>query len=135
MSNVPRGIRNNNAGNIRYGEKWQGLSPTQTDKDFCQFINPVWGIRALFKVLFTYQNKHHKKTIRQIIDRYAPPNENHTENYIQFVAKKLGVNADDEISVGDKTTLYALSEAIIKMENSNQHPYSVTQYDEAYRLL
>lgn len=135
MTSSMRGIRNNNPGNIRHGEKWQGLSSAQTDKSFCQFISPIWGIRALFKVLFTYQRKHNKKTIRQIIDRYAPPNENHTENYIQFVAKKLGVGANDEINVQDKATLYALSEAIIKMENSNQHPYSVEQYDEAFKLL
>lgn len=135
MSNVPRGIRNHNPGNIRHGEKWQGLSSTQADKNFCQFTDPVWGIRALFKVLFTYQKKHHKKTIHQIIDRYAPPNENHTDNYINFVANKLGVGANDDISVQDTVTLYALSEAITKMENSNQHPYTLEQYNKAFSLL
>src|SRR3569623_742027 len=54
---TPRGIRNNNPGNIRWGEDWRGLvAPAQrTDPDFCQFVAPVYGIRAIGKILLTYQ--------------------------------------------------------------------------------
>ena len=47
MAKIARGERNNNPGNIRHGAKWQGLASTQTDKDFCQFISPEYGIRAI----------------------------------------------------------------------------------------
>ena len=39
-----RGIRNNNPGNIRKGEKWKGLSPIQNDSSFCVFKSPEYGI-------------------------------------------------------------------------------------------
>lgn len=35
MKSLPRGLRNNNPGNIRTTkDKWQGLREKQTDKDF-----------------------------------------------------------------------------------------------------
>ena len=38
---LPRGIRNNNPGNIRLSkDKWQGLRQEQTDGTFFQFIAP-----------------------------------------------------------------------------------------------
>lgn len=55
--NLPRGIRNNNPGNIRWGSDWQGLisEEERTDKSFCQFQDPVYGLRAMVKIIFTYQ--------------------------------------------------------------------------------
>ena len=44
----PRGIRNNNPGNIRRnGDPWQGLAKDQTDREFFTFQSAVYGIRAL----------------------------------------------------------------------------------------
>ena len=52
---MARGIRNNNPGNIRHGgSKWQGMSETQTDDEYIQFDDPVYGIRALAKLLKNY---------------------------------------------------------------------------------
>ena len=34
---IPRGIRNNNPGNIRHSDQWKGLTPEQPDPDFCTF--------------------------------------------------------------------------------------------------
>ena len=45
--NAPRGIRNNNFGNLRITkDKWQGLREEQTDPEFFQFKSPKWGYRA-----------------------------------------------------------------------------------------
>ena len=53
---LPRGLRNNNPGNIRRSkDNWQGLAPEQTDPDFFQFTAPEWGYRALIKTLQTYR--------------------------------------------------------------------------------
>ncbi len=44
-SNKTRGIRNNNPGNIRWGDDWKGLVPQaqRTVKSFCQFTGPrIW---------------------------------------------------------------------------------------------
>ena len=49
---LPRGIRNHNPGNIKLGTAWDGLSDEQNDDVFCQFKEPVWGLRA-FCLLYT----------------------------------------------------------------------------------
>lgn len=95
MTKPARGERNNNPGNIRHGSKWQGLSAQQTDKDFCQFVSPEYGIRAIFVLMRTYEKKHKLCSVREIINRYAPPKENNTEGYIQRAAKTLGVSTED----------------------------------------
>lgn len=42
---VPRGLRNNNPGNIRLSkDKWQGLRERQEDKEFFQFVSIEWGL-------------------------------------------------------------------------------------------
>lgn len=118
--NIPRGIRNNNPGNIRHGDKWAGLSATQPDAAFCSFISPEYGIRALARVLLNYERKHGLNTVRGIITRWAPPNENDTTAYVNAVARKLGVAPDTRIDVA--TVLPALVPAIIAHENGQQ-PY------------
>lgn len=55
MAKIARGERNNNPGNIRHGSKWRGLSIEQADREFCQFVSPEYGIRAIYKLLQTYQ--------------------------------------------------------------------------------
>lgn len=118
-----RGIRNNNPGNIRHGEKWQGLAPEQTDKSFCVFVSPEYGIRALVRILQNYQKKHSLKTVPSIISRFAPPCENDTKSYINSVCAVLGVKPETEISVFEDGVMMTLLKAIIRHENGSQ-PYS-----------
>lgn len=81
-----RGIRNNNPANIRRGCNWKGLIRQQKDREFCQFVTMTWGVRALLVTLRTYVVKHHLRTVREIITRWAPPSDgNNTEKYIKFV--------------------------------------------------
>lgn len=123
---VARGIRNHNPGNIRKGEKWKGLSEHQTDSSFCVFVSPEYGIRALAKVLLTYYKKYQLNTVKKIISRYAPPNENETESYIKSVADMLGVLPDEVIDLSSVAVLAVLLRAIIRHENGEQ-PYSDEQ--------
>ncbi|EMG6580863.1 structural protein [Providencia huaxiensis] len=132
---IARGERNNNPGNIRHGSKWQGLSSTQTDKDFCQFISPEYGIRAIFVLMRTYEKKYGLCSVRQIINRYAPPNENNTEGYIQRAAKTLGVSPEDCLTVNDKEVAIQLSKAIIAIELGYAVPYSDSVFEKAWSLL
>lgn len=137
-SKIPRGVRNHNPGNIDRTTPrtpWQGRVPDDqlTDPRFEQFIAPEWGIRALARTLITYQDKHGLRTVRGIIDRWAPPAENDTWAYITAVANRLGVLADDEIDVHDYATLRVLVESIIKHENGQQ-PYSAAVIDHGLRL-
>lgn len=121
---LPRGIRNNNPGNIRHGDAWQGRRPKQTDNAFVQFVSPEYGIRAMVKVLQTYQDSYGINTIEGIISRWAPPVENDTESYIESVVMKTGVSRDAPIDIGENRFTRELVRAIIYHENGTQ-PYNV----------
>ncbi|EGE1024607.1 structural protein [Shigella sonnei] len=133
MTMQPRGIRNNNPGNIRWGDNWKGLVPEnkRTDRSFCQFVDVKYGIRAIARILLNYRNREGMKrvgnkgidTVREIISRWAPPNENNTEAYIQSVSKACGVGAEQPISLTDDKLMLAIVKAIIRHENGVQ-PYS-----------
>ena len=89
---LPRGIRNNNPLNIRRSkDQWQGLKAQQTDASFCQFESLDYGWRAAFYLLTrTYYHKYRLFTIRAIINKWAPPNENLTSTYIANVSRLTG---------------------------------------------
>lgn len=114
---LPRGVRNNNAGNLRHGDDWQGLSATQTDQAFCQFDDPVYGLRALMRVLLNYRRKYGIRTVAQAITRWAPPNENDTAAYVASVARKVGVGPDAAVDWTDPAVLIAMTRAIVTHEN------------------
>ncbi len=129
-----RGIRNNNPGNIRHGDKWEGLSDIQSDSSFCVFQSPVYGIRAMAKILLNYQEKYQIDTIEKIISRWAPPNENDTLAYVHSVASALNVSAKQKVDLhGNGVLLANLIKAIIKHENGRQ-PYDDDMIFEGIRL-
>ncbi len=134
MTRPARGERNNNPGNLRHGEPWQGLSAQQTDKDFCQFVSTEYGIRAIYVLMRTYEKKYGLCSIREIINRYAPPKENNTEGYIQRVAKELNVSTEDCVSVSKKEVAIALATAVVGVELGYQ-PYSQKVFEDAWLLL
>ena len=137
MSAIPRGIRNNNPGNIRWSnDQWKGLIPKDqaSDNSFCVFRSPEYGIRAMARILRKYTTykgmpgvgKPNIDTVREIISRWAPAIENDTEAYIQSVASKLGTTANAPFDVYDNAIMLKLLKAIIMHENGQQ-PYSDVQ--------
>ena len=123
---TPRGIRNFNPGNIRHaqGVRWQGMAAAQTDSAFVQSTAPRWGIRAIARVLITYQDKRLAKdgsridTVREFVERWAPPSENDTNAYAASVARALGLHPDYEgVDVYDFDVMRTLVTAIIRHEN------------------
>jgi hypothetical protein len=122
----PRGIRNFNPGNIRHakGVRWQGMAAAQSDTNFVQFNGPRWGIRAIARVLITYQDKRlaadgsRIDSVREIIERWAPASENNTDAYTLTVARALGIDPDYQgLDVYNFDTMRALVLAIIRHEN------------------
>ena len=115
---TPRGIRNCNPGNIRTTkDKWIGLRPKQTDKEFFQFEEMKWGYRALIRTLQNYRKRHGCMTIADFIHRWAPSQENNTTAYIRSVCFQLGVPSVYVPDVDDRDTMCALAAAISKHEN------------------
>jgi hypothetical protein len=149
---LPRGIRNNNPGNIERTNPrapWQGAAPLaeamSRDRRFEVFESPVSGIRALLRTLITYQDKHGLKSVNEIINRWAPPVENKTSAYVDVVVRHMqasGVpvtDGDTEIDVHDYATALALTQSIVRHENGpppkarGKWWYSQAEYDEALR--
>lgn len=129
---MARGIRNNNPGNIRHGgSQWQGMSAQQTDTDYVQFDDPVYGIRALAKLLSNYQTRYGLNTVRAIITRWAPPVENITPAYIANVSRLTGLGPDERFNISDYMT--PMVKAIITHENGEQ-PYSDEQISQGIGL-
>lgn len=118
---IPRGIRNNNPGNIREssGDKtqWVGERPTDDDAQFEEYVHAYYGVRALATVLRNYQLKYSLKNVLNIIHRWAPTNENNTSAYVAYVADRLGVDPLSTINLSNATVLLKLTEAIMEHEN------------------
>ena len=128
------GMRNNNPGNIRLsGDKWQGLAEQQSDSQFFVFNTPVYGIRAIARLLINYQDKYGLRTIKDIISKWAPPSENKTDAYIAAVTQRTGFAADQQLDMHTYEHLRPLVLAIIWQENGQQ-PYSDQQIDKALVL-
>ncbi|MEQ8605167.1 MAG: structural protein [Marivibrio sp.] len=133
---LPRGIRNNNPGNIRHSPtKWRGqLADQSADDAFVQFEHPIYGLRAMARILMTYQRKHGLKTIRAIVNRYAPPVENDTDAYARHVAKEIAVGLDYEIDLAAEREAFAtVLRTMVRHENGEQ-PYPDFFFDDAITL-
>ncbi len=126
------GLRQNNPGNIRPGAGFIG--ETGVGSGYATFQNPLFGGRALARLLSTYKNQYGISNIDSLIDRYAPSGDNTMEsraNYKGFIANKLGVGKDDEIDLDDDNTKLGVMKAIVEFENRNENPYS----DQDYNLM
>lgn len=115
---LPRGLRNNNPGNIRINnDLFQGEIRPSRDKSFKQFDTMAYGYRAVFKVLLNYYKNYKLDTIRKMIVRWAPENENDTEVYVKAVSDYAGIPADDPIDITDREQMIRIVAAMSRIEN------------------
>ncbi|MFB1630148.1 structural protein P5 [Pseudomonas sp. AP-1] len=142
---IPRGVRNNNPGNIDFNPRnaWQGqlgLEVGVPKPRFARFDTPENGIRALGKLLINYQGKDGMPgvggkgidTVLETINRWAPANENDTKAYAIAVAKRLGVGITEPINIKNLATLRGMVVSIIIHENGG-NPYKAEVIDEGVR--
>jgi hypothetical protein len=121
---TPRGIRNNNPGNLRI---W-GDMPRKDG--YASFPTPEAGLTAMIKNLQTQQSKHGLNTIQGIISKWAPPSENDTEGYVKSVEKQTGFDRNQKLDLSDKKTVAPLVSAIIQQEG-NSAGYGKNMVEEA----
>lgn len=119
-ASMPRGIRNNNPGNIRKSATaWQGK--VGHDGSFEIFDTAQNGIRAMAKIMLTKSGRG-INTVSGLITSWAPPSENNTAAYIAYVANSMGVSATQALDLRDPTTMADLIDPIIETENG-YNPY------------
>ncbi|AAZ73000.1 internal virion protein with endolysin domain [Escherichia phage K1F] len=127
-----RGIRNNNPGNIRVSkDQWEGM--TGDDGAFVTFDSPESGVRALGKNLLSYGRQGYD-SIEKIINRWAPPNENDTQAYIDSVVAATGIPATQSLDLSNPDTLSALAQAISFHETGSRYNPEVYQQGVARAL-
>lgn len=115
---MSRGLRNNNPGNIRRSRvRYKGEVRPSRDPDFKEFSTMAYGYRAVFVLLDTYRSRYGLTTIRQMLNRYAPPTENFTEGYVRFVADYSGVMPDEIIDTRSEKDMIPIVAAMSKIEN------------------
>jgi hypothetical protein len=141
-----RGYLNNNPGNLDRGaQPWYGeirdLDKCQNDVQrgelthgrFCVFQNAVLGIRAMAKNLLAYHDRLQCETIREYIERWAPPNENNTQAYIANVAGRVGVSSDEPVDIRNPEVMAAIIDGIIRVECGGM-PYTGNEIAEGMQL-
>lgn len=119
---VPKGLRNNNPGNLRYIARnpWDG----QVGDDgtgFGVYSSMALGVRAAARQLLKFATRG-QNTVRLILagdperklGGWAPANENDTATYVNTVARSLTVAADQRIDVS--IVLPELAAAIFRHE-------------------
>ena len=127
-----RGIRNNNPGNIRVSkDQWEGM--TGDDGAFVIFDSPESGVRALGKNLLSYGRQGYD-SIEKIINRWAPPNENDTQAYIDSVVAATGIPATQSLDLSNPDTLSSLAQAISFHETGSRYNPEVYQQGVARAL-
>lgn len=102
---IPRGYRNNNPLNIRISrDNWLGKVSPNTDGTFEQFSDIIYGYRAAIKTLRSYYYTHGLRTIRQMVNRWAPASDgNNPTTYAANVAQRAGIDADQQIAFDEDT--------------------------------
>ncbi len=130
---MSRGLRNCNPGNIRQSRvRYVGEVRPSRDPDFKQFSSMAYGYRAMFVLLDSYRRRYGLSTIRQMINRYAPPSENFTEGYTRFVSEATGIAPDEAIDTRDQRDMMPIVAAMSEIENGVKA--SATEVEEGWRL-
>jgi hypothetical protein len=130
QANLDIGLRNNNPGDFRTGEPWQGA--IGSEGGFITFKDISWGLRALALDIINNVNKG-VDTIRAFITKYAPPSENDTAGYINFVSAYTSLSPDVQLGT-DPDTVFSLMRAIISKELGAGQASKVSDDDVATGL-
>lgn len=92
-------------------------SVTVDGRNFAAYATPRDGLKAVMGCLASY-HKNGKKSVRAMINRYAPPSENDTEAYVRHVTRTTGLDPDRDVDIGDARVLAAITGAILEREHS-----------------
>ncbi|WP_300157050.1 hypothetical protein [Solidesulfovibrio sp.] len=121
---APVWLRNNNPGNIR-----------ASSTSFQSYGTMEEGLSAQKDLLLRYQDKHGLNTVTGIVSRYAPPNENKTQEYINTVSKDMGVSPDQPLDLHDPNTLFALQKSMVRVETGRKAALTASNDQELADVL
>jgi hypothetical protein len=116
-SNAPRGIRNNNPGNLNYAKQSGATKESGPNGRFAVFNSMTEGVSALYKQIQLYFQRG-TDTISEIVNKYAPASDNNNVMaYINSLVKATGKGAHESLASSDMSTIFSLLKGIISHEN------------------
>lgn len=114
---APRGIRNNNPGNLNYVGQAGATKEGGEGGRFAVFESMEHGVAALYKQLQIYF-KRGVNTLSSIVKTYAPASDgNNVDSYISALSRATGKGANEAIDSGDTATIARLMKGIVDHEN------------------
>ncbi|MBE7619574.1 structural protein [Komagataeibacter sp. FXV2] len=129
-SQIPRGIRNNNPGNLDFvGQTGAHLETGVPNPRFAVFPTMADGIRALRAQLLRYGERG-LTTVSSIVCVYAPACENATGAYVSVLCQKMGTGPDTVLDLRDPDTMARLIFGIAVVENGPGH-LTLAQIEQA----
>ena len=120
-----RNWRNNNPGNVEYGDLARSLGAIASDGRFAVFPNYETGRKAKERLIF--EGKNYKKlTLTDAIHRFAPPKENDTKSYQAAILAAVG-NQNKIMSEYSLEERKKIMDAMQKREGKPKH--KITELD------
>lgn len=114
---LPRGVRNNNPGNLNYAGQAGATKESGENGRFAVFESMRDGISALYKQIQLYFSRG-VNTIESVVNKYAPADDNNNvQAYIKQLVGATGKQADEKLSGEDTETVFKLIRGIINHEN------------------
>ena len=86
-------IGKNNVLNIRTSSSFSWVGQNGSTKGFCNFEGIEMCRRAGLYLLMRSYRRAGVVKLAEVIKRWAPPTENNTSNYVDFVCKRSGLQA------------------------------------------
>jgi hypothetical protein len=102
---------NNNPGNLRFAGQ---AGATEGEKGYARFETPEAGAAALYRQIDLDAGRG--MTLKQFVNKYAPPSENDTGLYVKQMTEFTGASEDTPIGQIDRDKL---AQAIARKESSS----------------
>ena len=125
-----RNWRNNNPGNIEYGNFAKSHGAIGTDGRFAVFPDYQTGRQAKASLIFD-SSSYRNKTIAGVISRYAPSFENDTNAYTNAVASAVGVSSSTKVRDLSERQKSAMLDAMERVEGFREGSTEVLRQGEA----
>lgn len=109
-----RAWRNCNPGNIERGAFAKGQGAIGDDGRFAVFPDEAKGFAAVIALL--QREDYRDLSLNDAIFRYAPPNENSSQRYVDFISRRTGIAPATRLATLGDGALRALAEGIKVIE-------------------
>lgn len=124
VSGLPRGIRNNNPGNLNFMGQKGATKESGSNGRFAVFSSMDDGIEALYRQLGLYFGRG-KDTIAEIVKTYAPAADgNNVSAYAKQLSSATGKGWHEKLDYNDKQMMVRLIQGIIDHENGGGYVQS-----------